>query len=321
MSHCLAEEVGRRHRNMPVSRGIAACARRSAPRCSVSWALRSPLLRGGFPGSRCRGFTHARGPGGEPARRVRERPDAGHDRPATGLCLVGGERGSAVTDSSEHRQQFCDSDAGLAQHQKVTARSTHPGLRGAAALSACPLSRGAAIPRASLRPALRHPKSQPTASPAAPALPPALPFPSLPCAAQGSARPHRAEAMGGGRLPGRLRGPALPDLHIFYWPLNKTFLRGSECIVFRPRGCCVLGQRLPLLEGPRCRPPPRAPRRHGPGLRTPREKLFFLVVSKFTGFNSTDLGPGPVPLRLQRESWRCPGCSRLHKPARFYFFH
>lgn len=251
-----------------------------AARCPRPCA--APCSGGASPGSRCRGFTHARGPGAEPARRVRERPDAGHDRPATGLCLVGGERGSAVTDSSEHRQQFCDSDAGLAQHQKVTARSTHPGLRGAAALSACPLSLGAAIPRASPRPALRHPKSQPTASPAAPALPPALPFPSLPCAAQGSARPHRAEAMGGGRLPGRLRGPALPDLHIFYWPLNKTFLRGSECIVFRPRGCCVLGQRLPLLEGPRCRPPRGLPAGTAP-VCAPAGKAFFLGGFKIYG--------------------------------------
>lgn len=141
--------------------------------------------RGASPESRCRRFTHPRGSGAEPAPRVRERPSAEHDRPATGHCLVGGKCGSAVTDSSEHRQQFCDSDAGLAQHQKVTARSTHPGLRGTGAFSACPLSGGAAIPRTSPRPAPWHPKFQPTASPAAPALPPALPLPSLCCSGLG----------------------------------------------------------------------------------------------------------------------------------------
>lgn len=119
--------------------------------CPVGWppepgALRLARVAAQWPHPRCsrgasresrrRRLTHPRGSGAEPAPRVRERPGAERDRPATGRCLVGGKRGSAVPDSSEHRRQFCDSDAGLAQHQKVTARSTHPGLRGAGAFSA-----------------------------------------------------------------------------------------------------------------------------------------------------------------------------------------
>lgn len=176
------------HARVPWDRRLSQALRISSEsRVSVLIPAQDhPSSRGASLESRSQRFTHPRGSRAEPALRVRERPGAEHDRPATGCCVVGGKCGSAATDSSEHRQQFCDSDAGLAQHQKVTARSTHPGLWGAGAFSACPLSGGAAIPRTSPRPAPWHPKSQPTASPAAPALPLALPFPSLCCPGPGS---------------------------------------------------------------------------------------------------------------------------------------
>lgn len=283
-----------------------------AARCPEPCA--APCSGGASPGSRCRGFTHARGPGAEPAWRVRERPGAGHDRPATGLCLVGGERGSAVTDSSEHRQQFCDSDAGLAQHQKVTARSTHPGLRGAAALSACPLSRGAAIPRTSPRPAPRHPKSQFTASPAAPALPSALPFPSLCCSGLSSPPPSCSD--GGRKAAWEPQRPSPARFAYFLLAPKQDVSQGKRTHRLPSPRMLRAGTAAAAAGGAAAPAPPQARPRtaHSAG------KAFFLVVSKFTGFNATDLGPGPVPLLLQQESWRCPGCSRLHKPARFYFF-
>lgn len=46
-----------------------------------------PGSRGVSPESRCRRFTHPRGAGAEAAPRVRARPGAEHDRPATGRCL------------------------------------------------------------------------------------------------------------------------------------------------------------------------------------------------------------------------------------------
>lgn len=127
------------------------------------------------------------------------------------------------------------------------------------------------------------------------------------------------------REKGCLRGSEAQPCQIcifLYWPLNKVFLRGSECIVFCPQGCCVLGQQPGLVAGPRSRHPP-GPRLAAGTARSARslqETLFFSSASKFTGFNAADLGAGPVPLRSQEESWRRPGCSRPHKPAHFYFF-
>lgn len=103
-----------------------------------------------------------------------------------GTLPVGGKRGSAAPDSL-HRQQSCDRDAGLAQHQKVTACSTHPGLR-EQALS--PHARGLEEPlsRAHLLVLLRDTPNLIPPPRLPPPLSPGSAF-SLPSLAQGSARP------------------------------------------------------------------------------------------------------------------------------------
>lgn len=135
--HCLAEEVGRRHGNMPVSPGIPAGAGRSAWRPSCGWVPatpRNPSLPEGLPRSVAAGDPPTRGaPGTDRLRACGRIPVRSTTDPRRDTLLVGGKRGSAVPDSREPRQRSCDSAAGLAPHPQVTARSSHPGWRGAGA--------------------------------------------------------------------------------------------------------------------------------------------------------------------------------------------
>lgn len=150
---------------------------------------------------------------------------------------------------------------------------------------------------------------------------------SLP-SARGSARCYLTTETGEGeRLRWSLAGPSLRDLHIFfYWPLNKTFLGGSERLSPLPPSAGAAaaaregeGDVAPAPAAGWLRAQPCPARSRCPAALLPcAGRSFFSVVSEFTGFRAADLGAGPVPLHAQEEPRRQRCCRQLHKPAHFF---